>query len=140
MHVDLSKIQLGFIPASGTNLFCDQKKAPLCVCVRFCFCEQLCYHFCWVGINVLELFFKRQDYFFNQDDASALKFEVRATASPEKNPKVIELHKDKQVAYVRILFKEFYHIFINQKKTQEQLKLWNSVRIYRQAMNTVFIT
>uniref|UniRef100_A0A8C0B0T2 Integrin alpha third immunoglobulin-like domain-containing protein n=3 Tax=Accipitrinae TaxID=8955 RepID=A0A8C0B0T2_9AVES len=34
------------------------------------------------------------------DDASALKFEVRATASPEKNPKVIELHKDKQVAYV----------------------------------------
>uniref|UniRef100_A0A8B9MF37 Integrin subunit alpha 4 n=1 Tax=Accipiter nisus TaxID=211598 RepID=A0A8B9MF37_9AVES len=34
------------------------------------------------------------------DDASALKFEVRATASPEKNPKVIELHKDKQVTYV----------------------------------------
>ncbi|KAJ7408031.1 hypothetical protein WISP_122700 [Willisornis vidua] len=37
------------------------------------------------------------------DDASALKFEVRATAWPEKNAKVIELHKDKQVAYVRIL-------------------------------------
>ncbi|XP_075612617.1 integrin alpha-4 [Balearica regulorum gibbericeps] len=34
------------------------------------------------------------------DDASVLKFEVRATASPEKNAKVIELHKDKQVAYV----------------------------------------
>ncbi|NXW93360.1 ITA4 protein, partial [Alopecoenas beccarii] len=34
------------------------------------------------------------------DDASALKFEIRATASPEKNAKVIELHKDKQVAYV----------------------------------------
>ncbi|XP_061235175.1 integrin alpha-4 isoform X2 [Neopsephotus bourkii] len=34
------------------------------------------------------------------DDASALKFEVRATASPEKNAKVIELHEDKQVAYV----------------------------------------
>ncbi|NWT41057.1 ITA4 protein, partial [Chroicocephalus maculipennis] len=34
------------------------------------------------------------------DDASSLKFEVRATASPEKNAKVIELHKDKQVAYV----------------------------------------
>ncbi|XP_010147443.1 PREDICTED: integrin alpha-4-like, partial [Eurypyga helias] len=34
------------------------------------------------------------------DDATALKFEVRATASPEKNAKVIELHKDKQVAYV----------------------------------------
>ncbi|NWQ83829.1 ITA4 protein, partial [Columbina picui] len=34
------------------------------------------------------------------DDASALKFEVRATASPDKNAKVIELHKDKQVAYV----------------------------------------
>ncbi|XP_062434993.1 integrin alpha-4 [Rhea pennata] len=34
------------------------------------------------------------------DDASALKFEVRATASSEKNEKVIELHKDKQVAYV----------------------------------------
>uniref|UniRef100_A0A6G1R8W7 Integrin subunit alpha 4 n=1 Tax=Hypotaenidia okinawae TaxID=2861861 RepID=A0A6G1R8W7_9GRUI len=34
------------------------------------------------------------------DDASALKFEVRATASPEKSAKVIELHRDKQVAYV----------------------------------------
>ncbi|NXV25873.1 ITA4 protein, partial [Rissa tridactyla] len=34
------------------------------------------------------------------DDASSLKFEVRATTSPEKNAKVIELHKDKQVAYV----------------------------------------
>ncbi|NXA48871.1 ITA4 protein, partial [Nothocercus julius] len=34
------------------------------------------------------------------DDASALKFEVRATASPEKNGKVIELHKNKQSAYV----------------------------------------
>ncbi|XP_035425462.1 integrin alpha-4 [Cygnus atratus] len=34
------------------------------------------------------------------DDASTLKFEVRATASPEKNAKVIELHKDKEVAYV----------------------------------------
>ncbi|XP_031457207.1 integrin alpha-4 isoform X1 [Phasianus colchicus] len=34
------------------------------------------------------------------DDASTLKFEVRATASPEKNAKVIELQKDKQVAYV----------------------------------------
>lgn len=103
MDMDLSKIQLGFIPASGTNLFCDQKKAPLCVRVRFCFCEQLCYHFYWVGINVLKLFYKRSDLFFlNQDDASVLKFEVRATASPEKNAKVIELHKDKQVAYVRI--------------------------------------
>ncbi|NXV78229.1 ITA4 protein, partial [Atlantisia rogersi] len=34
------------------------------------------------------------------DDASALKFEVRATASPEKSAKVIELHRDKQVAYI----------------------------------------
>ncbi|NXV03322.1 ITA4 protein, partial [Cettia cetti] len=34
------------------------------------------------------------------DDASVLKFEVRATARPEKNPKVTELHKDKQAAYV----------------------------------------
>ncbi|XP_071603301.1 integrin alpha-4 [Heliangelus exortis] len=34
------------------------------------------------------------------DDASALKFEVKATASLEKNEKVIELHKDKQVTYV----------------------------------------
>ncbi|KAM6070691.1 integrin alpha-4 [Chlamydotis macqueenii] len=34
------------------------------------------------------------------DDASALKFEIRATASPEKNARVIELHKDKQVTYV----------------------------------------
>ncbi|NXH14582.1 ITA4 protein, partial [Bucco capensis] len=34
------------------------------------------------------------------DDASSLKFEVRATASPERNAKVIELHKEKQVAHV----------------------------------------
>uniref|UniRef100_A0A8U7MGY7 Integrin subunit alpha 4 n=1 Tax=Corvus moneduloides TaxID=1196302 RepID=A0A8U7MGY7_CORMO len=34
------------------------------------------------------------------DDASVLKFEVRARAWPEKNAKVIELHKDKQAAYV----------------------------------------
>ncbi|NXL90044.1 ITA4 protein, partial [Alectura lathami] len=34
------------------------------------------------------------------DDVSTLKLEVRATASPEDNAKVIELHKDKQVAYV----------------------------------------
>ncbi|XP_064017861.1 integrin alpha-4 isoform X1 [Pogoniulus pusillus] len=34
------------------------------------------------------------------DDVSTLKFEIRATASPEKNVKVIELHKDKQAAYV----------------------------------------
>lgn len=30
---------------------------------------------------------------------------MRATAWPEKNAKVIELHKDKQVAYVRILLR-----------------------------------
>nr|XP_006121755.2 integrin alpha-4 [Pelodiscus sinensis] len=34
------------------------------------------------------------------DEVSSLKFEVRATASPEKNSKVIELHKEKQVAHV----------------------------------------
>lgn len=42
-------------------------------------------------------------FVFYQDDASVLKFEVRATAWPEKSAKVIELYKDKQVAYVRIL-------------------------------------
>lgn len=63
MDVDLSKIQLGFVPASGTNLFCDQKKALLCVCVRFCFCEQLLPFL--LGRNyMLELFFKREDFFF----------------------------------------------------------------------------
>ncbi|RMC18495.1 hypothetical protein DUI87_04384 [Hirundo rustica rustica] len=36
----------------------------------------------------------------HMDDASLLKFEVRAMAWPEKSAKVIELHKDKQVAYV----------------------------------------
>uniref|UniRef100_A0A8D2NHZ4 Integrin subunit alpha 4 n=1 Tax=Zonotrichia albicollis TaxID=44394 RepID=A0A8D2NHZ4_ZONAL len=36
----------------------------------------------------------------HMDDASVLKFEVRATAWPEKRAKVIELHKDKQVTYV----------------------------------------
>ncbi|XP_006022921.1 integrin alpha-4-like, partial [Alligator sinensis] len=34
------------------------------------------------------------------DEASTLKFEIKAKASPEKNPKVIELHKSKQVAHV----------------------------------------
>lgn len=28
--MDLSKIQAGFIPASGTNLLCARKKALLC--------------------------------------------------------------------------------------------------------------
>lgn len=103
--MDLSKIQSGFIPASGTNLFCAQKKAPLCVCVRFWLCQQLCYHFFWAGIKVLKLFFYKIDifFFFDQDDASVLKFEVRAAAWPENSTKVIELYKEKQVAYVRIL-------------------------------------
>uniref|UniRef100_A0A8C0H4R1 Integrin subunit alpha 4 n=1 Tax=Chelonoidis abingdonii TaxID=106734 RepID=A0A8C0H4R1_CHEAB len=35
-----------------------------------------------------------------QDEASSLKFEISATASPEKNPKVIELHKERQIAHV----------------------------------------
>uniref|UniRef100_A0A8D2NWN8 Integrin subunit alpha 4 n=1 Tax=Zosterops lateralis melanops TaxID=1220523 RepID=A0A8D2NWN8_ZOSLA len=34
------------------------------------------------------------------DDASVLKFEVRAAAWPENSTKVIELYKEKQVAYV----------------------------------------
>uniref|UniRef100_A0A7M4F3X2 Integrin subunit alpha 4 n=2 Tax=Crocodylus porosus TaxID=8502 RepID=A0A7M4F3X2_CROPO len=34
------------------------------------------------------------------DEASTLKFEIKAKASLEKNPKVIELHKRKQVAHV----------------------------------------
>uniref|UniRef100_A0A8C5F0T7 Integrin subunit alpha 4 n=1 Tax=Gopherus evgoodei TaxID=1825980 RepID=A0A8C5F0T7_9SAUR len=34
------------------------------------------------------------------DEASSLKFEISATASPEKNPKVIELHKERQIAHV----------------------------------------
>uniref|UniRef100_A0A8D0HTS4 Integrin subunit alpha 4 n=1 Tax=Sphenodon punctatus TaxID=8508 RepID=A0A8D0HTS4_SPHPU len=34
------------------------------------------------------------------DEASALKFEVRALASTASNPKVIELHKNKQIAHV----------------------------------------
>ncbi|XP_074857267.1 integrin alpha-4 [Carettochelys insculpta] len=46
------------------------------------------------------------------DEASTLQFEVRATASPQKNPKVIELHKEKQVAHV---FLEGLH---NQKSKQ----------------------
>ncbi|NXK38303.1 ITA4 protein, partial [Piprites chloris] len=50
------------------------------------------------------------------DDASALKFEVRATAWPEKNTKVIELRKDKQVAYVYLEgmhhLKPKYHVTV----------------------------
>uniref|UniRef100_H0XEQ2 Integrin subunit alpha 4 n=2 Tax=Otolemur garnettii TaxID=30611 RepID=H0XEQ2_OTOGA len=34
------------------------------------------------------------------DETSALKFEMRATAFPEPNPKVIELNKDENVAHV----------------------------------------
>ncbi|NXM24950.1 ITA4 protein, partial [Oxyruncus cristatus] len=50
------------------------------------------------------------------DDASALKFEVRAKAWPEKNAKVIELHKDKQVTYVYLEgmhhLKPKYHVTV----------------------------
>ncbi|XP_006921312.1 integrin alpha-4 [Pteropus alecto] len=34
------------------------------------------------------------------DETSALKFEIRATAFPEPNPKVIELNKDENIAHV----------------------------------------
>ncbi|KAM5267767.1 integrin alpha-4 isoform 2-T5 [Hipposideros larvatus] len=34
------------------------------------------------------------------DETSALKFEIRATAFPESNPKVIELNKDENIAHV----------------------------------------
>lgn len=34
------------------------------------------------------------------DETRALKFEIRATAFPEPNPKVIELKKDENVAHV----------------------------------------
>ncbi|XP_068924669.1 integrin alpha-4 isoform X1 [Petaurus breviceps papuanus] len=36
------------------------------------------------------------------DETSALKFEVKATVSSEPHPKVIELHKDENVAYVHL--------------------------------------
>ncbi|XP_056650073.1 integrin alpha-4 isoform X2 [Monodelphis domestica] len=36
------------------------------------------------------------------DEASTLKFEVKSTVSSEPNPKVIELHKDENVAYVHL--------------------------------------
>ncbi|CAI5762276.1 integrin alpha-4 [Podarcis lilfordi] len=36
----------------------------------------------------------------NMDAASALTFEVKASVSADQNPKVIELHKDKQTTYV----------------------------------------
>ena len=39
--------------------------------------------------------------FIKQDETRALKFEIRATAFPEPNPKVIELSKDENVAHVR---------------------------------------
>lgn len=41
--------------------------------------------------------------FIKQDETRALKFEIRATAFPEPNPKVIELNKDENVAHVRLL-------------------------------------
>ncbi|XP_026348185.1 integrin alpha-4 [Ursus maritimus] len=39
-------------------------------------------------------------YLSEMDESSALKFEIRATAFPEPNPKVIELNKDENVAHV----------------------------------------
>ncbi|XP_047578288.1 integrin alpha-4 [Lutra lutra] len=39
-------------------------------------------------------------YLSEMDETSALKFEIRATAFPEPNPKVIELNKDETVAHV----------------------------------------
>ncbi|XP_025316167.1 integrin alpha-4 isoform X1 [Canis lupus dingo] len=39
-------------------------------------------------------------YLSEMDETSALKFEVRVTAFPEPNPKVIELNKDENVAHV----------------------------------------
>ncbi|XP_019608392.2 integrin alpha-4 isoform X2 [Rhinolophus sinicus] len=41
------------------------------------------------------------------DETSALKFEIRATAFPEPNPKVIELNKDENIAHV--LFEGLHH-------------------------------
>lgn len=38
--------------------------------------------------------------FIKQDETSALKFEIRATAFPEPHPKIIELNKDASVAHV----------------------------------------
>ena len=40
--------------------------------------------------------------FIKQDETSALKFEVRVKAFPEPNPKVTELHKNENVAHVRL--------------------------------------
>ncbi|XP_037662407.1 integrin alpha-4-like [Choloepus didactylus] len=37
---------------------------------------------------------------FEVDETSALEFEIRTVAFPEPNPKVIELNKDENVAYV----------------------------------------
>ncbi|NXP54235.1 ITA4 protein, partial [Heliornis fulica] len=48
----------------------------------------------------VQLYLEATPSLLEMDDASALKFEVRATASPEKNAKVIELYRDKQAAYV----------------------------------------
>ena len=42
--------------------------------------------------------------FFKQDETKALKFEIRATAFSEPNPKVIELKKDENVVHVRLPF------------------------------------
>lgn len=42
--------------------------------------------------------------FIKQDETSALKFEIRAKAFPEPNPKVTELHNNENVAHVRSPF------------------------------------
>uniref|UniRef100_A0A452J1B0 Uncharacterized protein n=1 Tax=Gopherus agassizii TaxID=38772 RepID=A0A452J1B0_9SAUR len=54
-------------------------------------------------IHLLQYLCNLAFFFFpypQQDEASSLKFEISATASPEKNPKVIELHKERQIAHV----------------------------------------
>uniref|UniRef100_A0A8D0FSJ4 Integrin alpha third immunoglobulin-like domain-containing protein n=1 Tax=Strix occidentalis caurina TaxID=311401 RepID=A0A8D0FSJ4_STROC len=74
---------------------------------RLIFCPILCLQiYCKLGNMesgkeaTVQLHLEATPSLLEMDDASALKFEVRATASPEKSEKVIELHKDKQVAYV----------------------------------------
>ncbi|KAB1279481.1 Integrin alpha-4 [Camelus dromedarius] len=61
-----------------------------------------------VEIMIPNSFIPRTDKLFNildvQDETRALKFEIRATAFSEPNPRVIKLNKDENVAHVRLPF------------------------------------
>uniref|UniRef100_A0A8D0KI20 Integrin subunit alpha 4 n=1 Tax=Sus scrofa TaxID=9823 RepID=A0A8D0KI20_PIG len=59
------------------------------------------------------------------DETRALKFEIRATAFPEPNPKVIELNKDENVAHAGF-FKRQYKSILQEENRRDSWSYINS--------------